>query len=129
MFTLEQIKAAHAKTKSGADFPSYIREIKTFGVTFYETFVTDGHTDYYGYNDFKTSTLTKYAALHIADECDTIRFKAGLKEHQLGNTDYANFTEMSAASGIEKWVVEMEKMTCAYYDRKGNEILIEKIPQ
>ncbi len=29
MFTVEQIKAAHSKVKSGADFPSYIKEIKT----------------------------------------------------------------------------------------------------
>jgi len=28
MFTVEQIKAAHSKVKSGADFPSYIKEIK-----------------------------------------------------------------------------------------------------
>lgn len=29
MFTVEQIKAAHAKVKSGADFPGYITEIKS----------------------------------------------------------------------------------------------------
>ena len=33
MFTVEQIKAAHSKVKSGADFPSYIKEIKSLGVT------------------------------------------------------------------------------------------------
>jgi Protein of unknown function (DUF1398) len=35
MFKVEQIKAAHGKVKSGADFPSYIREIKVLGVTSY----------------------------------------------------------------------------------------------
>ena len=45
MFTVEQIKTAHSKVKSGADFPSYIKEIKSLGVTHYEAYVTDGHID------------------------------------------------------------------------------------
>lgn len=47
MFTVEQIKAAHSKVKSGADFPSYIQEIKALGVTANETYVEDGHFNYY----------------------------------------------------------------------------------
>ena len=39
MFTAEQIKAAHSKVKSGADFPGYIKEIKALGVTHYEAYV------------------------------------------------------------------------------------------
>jgi uncharacterized protein YbcV (DUF1398 family) len=35
---------------------------------------------------------------------------------------------MCAASGIDKWKVSMEKMTCTYYDKAGNEILAEAIP-
>ena len=31
-------------------------------------------------------------------------------------------------SGIEKWVVCLQKMTCTYYDKAGNEILTEQIP-
>ena len=34
--------------KSGADFPAYIREIKSLGVTHYESYVNDGHIDYHG---------------------------------------------------------------------------------
>jgi hypothetical protein len=56
MFTTQQISAAHSKVKSGADFPAYIREIKTLGVTYYETFVADGHIDYYGANNYKATT-------------------------------------------------------------------------
>ena len=52
MFTVEQIKAAHSKVKSGADFPAYIKEIKTLGVTHYEAYVTDGHINYHGANNY-----------------------------------------------------------------------------
>lgn len=44
MFTVEQIKAAHSKVKSGADFPKYIRDIKQLSVHAFETWVIDSHT-------------------------------------------------------------------------------------
>ncbi len=52
MFTVTQIKEAHSKVKSGADFPKYIQEIKGFGVQSFVTFVNDSHTEYFGENDF-----------------------------------------------------------------------------
>lgn len=129
MFTTEQIKAAHSKVKSGADFPAYIKEIKQLGVTNYETFVTDGHTNYYGVNDYKTTVPAKYTKLAIAEISNSEQFKVNLKEHQQGKTDYLTFIEMCATFGIEKWEVSIEKMTCTYFDRAGNEILVEQIPQ
>jgi uncharacterized protein YbcV (DUF1398 family) len=45
MFTVEQIKAAYSKVRSGADFPTYIKEIKKLGITHYEAYVADGHID------------------------------------------------------------------------------------
>jgi len=47
MFTIEQIKDAHAKVKSGADFPAYVQEVIRLGVTRYETYVADGQTHYF----------------------------------------------------------------------------------
>jgi hypothetical protein len=35
MFTIEQIKQAHVKVKSGADFPAYIKYLKQLGVRYY----------------------------------------------------------------------------------------------
>ena len=129
MFTVEQIKAAHSKVKSGADFPAYIQDIKKLGVTFYETFVTDGHTDYSGANDYKTSSVAKYDSLTIAPVSNIEQFKTDIKAHQQGKTDYPTFCNDCAKSGIEKWAVCMDKMTCTYYDKAGNEILVEQIPQ
>lgn len=129
MFTVEQIKQAHSKVKSGADFPAYIQEIKELGVTHYETFVADGHTDYYGADNYETTSPARYAALAIADQCDTEQFKADLKAHQQGQTDYPTFIGICAKLGVNKWAVCMEKMTCTYYDKAGNEILVEEIPQ
>lgn len=129
MFTADQIKAAHSKVKSGADFPEYIREIKTMGVTHYETYVADGHIDYHGSMDHTAKVPAKYEALHIADPTDIEQFKEGLKDHQQGKTDFLTFIRMCAAFGIEKWEVSMDKMTCTYFDKAGNEVLVEGIPQ
>jgi uncharacterized protein YbcV (DUF1398 family) len=129
MFTVEQIKAVHSKVKSGADFPAYIQDIKKLGVSFYETFVADGHTDYYGTDACKTSSTGRHDALKIAEVPNLEQFRIDLKEHQQGKTDYPTFCKDCAKSGIEKWSVSLNKMTCTYYDKAGNEILVEEIPQ
>lgn len=129
MFTIDQIRNAHSKVKSGADFPGYIQKIKALGVASYETYVEDGHTDYHGADGFAVSADSKYAKLKIADKSNAEQFKLDLKAHQQGKTDYPTFCSDCAKSGVEKWAVEMEKMTCAYYDKEGKELLVENIPQ
>ena len=129
MFTIEQIKEAHGKVKSGADFPSYIQDLKKLGVAYYETFVADGHTDYYGVKDYKITSLAKYEMLTVAEKSNEEQFKADLKTHQDGKTDYPTFCSDCAKSGIEKWAVCMQKMTCTYYDKAGKEMLVEEIPE
>ena len=129
MFTVEQIKAAHNKVKSGADFPSYIKEIKSLGVTHYEAYVTDGHIDYHGANNYTAKVPAKYNPLEIANVSKAEEFKAVLVDHQQGKTDFLTFIKMCAAFGIEKWAISMDQMTCSYYDKAENEILVEEIPQ
>ena len=129
MFTVEQIKTIHGKVKSGADFPTYIKEIKELGVTHYEAYVEDGHTDYHGANSYITKVPKKYDPLTIADTANIQVFKAELLAHQQGKTDYLTFIKMCAETGIEKWEIRMDKMTCTYFDKAGNKILVEQIPQ
>jgi uncharacterized protein YbcV (DUF1398 family) len=129
MFTIEDIKSAHSKVKSGADFPAYIQDIKKMGVASYESYVSDGHTDYYGSGAYKTSSSPKYDVLKIADTSDIEQFKSDLKAHQQGKTNYPTFCADCAKSGVEKWTVSIEKMTCTYYDKVGKALLVEQIPQ
>ncbi len=129
MFKINQIKEAHSKVKSGADFPAYIKAIKKLGVVTYEVFVSDGHTNYYGLNNYKISTSKQYETLKVIDISNTEEFKSDLISHQKGKTNYLTFCNDCAKSGIEKWVVSLEKMTCIYYDKQGNEIVVESIPQ
>lgn len=129
MFTIEQINAAHSKVKSGADFPAFIKEIKSLGVTHYEAYVADGHIDYHDANNHTAKVTATYALLAIADTSNSEEFKAGLVAHQQGKTDFMAFIKMCATYGIEKWIISMERMSCTYYNKAGNAIQVEVIPQ
>ena len=128
MFTLEQIKTAHAKVKSGADFPNYIQDLIGLGVTFYKTFVSDGHTEYLGNQEYRIASDPVYDVFIIASESNRTDFQNDLKAHQQGQTDYRTFCKDCARSGIAKWTVDLQKRTCTYYDLSENEMLIERIP-
>lgn len=128
MFTIAQIHQAHDKVKSGADFPKYIQEIKALGVIGFETFVVDSHTEYFGKDNFKTQSEAMYENLAINSTSNKTEFEARLKMHQRGETDYFTFCKDCAETGIDKWIVSLTEMTCIYYDKSGNEILVEQIP-
>jgi uncharacterized protein YbcV (DUF1398 family) len=128
MFTIEQIKAAHSKVKSGADFPGYIQEMKSLGVRLYEHFVADGHIQYYGDSNFSIAAAAKWTPMEIAATGSAEKLQHSLTIHQQGQTGYPIFCQQSAAAGVEKWVVDTTKMTCIYYDRAGNQMLAETIP-
>jgi uncharacterized protein YbcV (DUF1398 family) len=99
------------------------------GVSDYEIYVADGNAEYSGKGDFKISSGPKYDDLKIAEQYNAEQFKSDLKAHQQGQTNYTTFCNDCAKSGIQKWVISMKKMTCTYYDRTGNEVLTELIPQ
>ena len=128
MFTIDEIKQAHSKVKSGADFPNYVKDIIALGVKKYDAFVVDGHSTYFGDDNYEVSSDAKYAALTVADKSDAEKFKHYLKIHQQGETDYATFCNHSAETGVEKWTVDTIEMTCTYYDKAGNNMFTEIIP-
>jgi uncharacterized protein YbcV (DUF1398 family) len=128
MFTVEQIEEANGKVASGADFPKYIQEIKELGVKGFETWVKDSHTEYFGKDNFRIKSKPKYDALTISDNSDKANFIFKLKIHQQGKSDYFTFCKDCAERGIEKWVVSLDEMTCTYFDKIGNIILVEQIP-
>jgi len=127
MFTAEDVKAAHSKVKSGADFPAYIQEIKSMGVTHYECYVSDGHTDYHS-SSHTARVAPKYPEVQIAETVDRDTFVIELKAHQQGKTDYITFIRMCAKTGIDKWIIDISAMTCTYYDKSGGKVLEETIP-
>lgn len=128
MFTIEQIKDANDKVKSGADFPKLAQELFEMGVLTNDVYVSDGRAEYFGAENYSVQAPPVHRFLEIADESDEEKFKNYLKIHQQGQTDYPTFLQHSAATGIEKWTLDFAAQTCTYLDKKGKTILVEKIP-
>lgn len=129
MVTIQEIKNAHAKVKSGVDFPQYIRDLKGLGIVRYETYVSDGHTEYWSENGETVISEEKYDFLEVKKVSNVKGFRKGLKEHQDGKSDYMGFCRMCAESGVEKWVVSMREMSCVYFDVDGKVMVEERIPE
>ena len=82
MFTINQIKKAHTKVKSGTDFPGYVKELKTLGILSYNNYVSDGHTEYYGNNDFTVSSPPKYPVMEISNAGVNKKLEYALSIHR-----------------------------------------------
>jgi uncharacterized protein YbcV (DUF1398 family) len=129
MFTLAHIKEAHSHVKSGADFPTYVEKLAKLGVRSYTCYVHDGHTDYAGDDGYHIQTDTTITEPLVIDELiDIDMFKERLKIHQQGGTSFSVFLTDAAQAGIDKWTTDITARTCTYYDKTGNEMLVETIP-
>lgn len=127
-FTIDEIKAEHQKVKSGADFPKYIQEIKNLGVSHYTALVADGNTKYFDAENNFAETGRKYDDLIVSENVNLDQFTAKLKLHQQGGTDYMTFCKDCAENGVEGWKMNLNKMTCTYFDKNQNDILTEQVP-
>ncbi|RDC57656.1 DUF1398 domain-containing protein [Pedobacter chinensis] len=129
MFTIENIQAAESKIKTGADFPQFIKEIKEMGVIRNDVYVSNGLSIYFDDEDnAQQASPAEYPAVIINEESSSEKLKHALKIHQQGETDYFTFCKQAADAGVEKWVVDLEEMTCTYLDPEGNELVKETIP-
>lgn len=129
MFTINQIHEAFSKVKSGADFPQFVQDLKSIGVTHYDNFVSDGRTKYYGANDFTLEGEEKYPEITVNEASSPEKLKHAISIHQQGQTDYPTFCRQAAEAGVEKWTTHMLEMTVTYLDKSRHRLTVEPIPQ
>ncbi len=129
MFTEAQIKTAHSKVKTGADFPRYVQEIKQLGLVSYAFMVKDGQTVYIGEDNYRLESVPIYPVKSISMISSAETVKDTIKIHQQGKTDFPTFCQQVGDAGVEKWVVDTRKMMCIYYSLVGEELVAEPIPQ
>jgi len=129
MFTLQQIKAAHAKVESGADFPRYIQEIKALGLIKYTFSVVDGSVSYSGESGqyLVASGIYDPKTIQLIPRPDELR--KDIVTHQQGKSDFMTFCCQAAAAGVRQWVIDTQRMLCIYEDIHGREIVTETIPE
>ena len=127
-FTLEEMLAAHAKAKTGADFPKYIQEIKALGLVTYDFFVKDGVVVYHGENGYEVKGYAKYGPLTVNKRADAEALKHTISIHQQGQTDFITFCKQAANAGVERWIIDTPHMVCNYLDLNGSIMVSEPIP-
>lgn len=110
------------------DFPNYVQAIKKIGVSHYTVYVKDGDTEYFDTENESAKTGSKYDALSISEKLNLDNFKSRLLLHQQGGTDYVTFCKDCAENGVDGWRLDLNEMTCTYFDTSDNDILVEKIP-
>jgi len=130
MFTQEQIKDAHTKAKTGADYPRYIRDLKKLGIHHYDYVVENGSNMYYDENgNYLITEAGNSIHRVVSDSAAPELLKKYILHHQEGGSDYPTFCLQAAEVGVERWTSDLEKMVCSYYDKKGNPMYDEPIPE
>lgn len=127
MFTLEHIDELHARLGSAKTFPAYVRALHVLGVERYESFLADGHSVYFGRDRYRLVSPALHELFPIAETSQHDTFLQHLRQHELGQTTYLEMSRGLARSGIKKWIVDTGRMTMAFCDKAGREVLVEQI--
>jgi uncharacterized protein YbcV (DUF1398 family) len=127
MFTIEQIDDLHARLGSAKTFPEYVLALKGLGVRRYDSYLTDGHSEYFGQGGHRVFSQPAHEGLVVAETGLRDTFLQHLRRHELRETTYLEMSRGLAQSGIEKWTVDTERMTMTFYDKAGRVMLVEQI--
>lgn len=129
MFTIEQINDLHARLGTAETLFAYVRALNAIGVEKYDSYVTDGHSEYFGKRGHTIISPPAHEKLSIAEESNRERFLKYLKLSEQGKTTYLEMSHRFAESGIEKWMMDTSKATMIFCDTAGNEMLVERIEE
>jgi len=127
MFTLDQIKKVHERLGKQRTLPDYLQALKTIGVDKYDSFIADGHSEYFGKDNQKIVSPPAHDRLTITNTISREGLLKHLNLHAQGKTNYWEMSQGLADNGIEKWSFDTNEMTITYYDVEGREILVEAI--
>jgi len=127
MFTAEQIEEIHGRLGSADTLSDYVRELAALGIERYDSFVSDGHSEYLGRDSHRVITDAVHVELTIAEGSDRDQFLDHLGRHERGETSYLEMSTGLADCGVERWTVDSQAMTMTFYNRSGDVLLVEQI--
>jgi aminoglycoside 6'-N-acetyltransferase len=126
-FTLEQIHDIHERLGTMEQFPAYVRALNAIGVQNYDSYLRDGHSEYFG----KELTTLRSEAVHdpleVSDVSDRETVVEHLRLHEQGKTSYIEMSTGLADSGVEKWTVDTMAMTLTFADTRGIALVVQAI--
>jgi uncharacterized protein YbcV (DUF1398 family) len=127
VFTLAQIDDLHTRLGRADSLADYMRGLAGIGVVRFDSFLFDGHTEFYSADGQRLASPAHHEVLTVAEVSDRASVVEHLRRHNDGETSYVEMSEASANSGIEKWVGDTAALTFTYRDRSGEPVLIEHV--
>jgi uncharacterized protein YbcV (DUF1398 family) len=127
VFTLEQIDDIHDRLGHQDTLVQYLRALHAIGVERSDSFLADGHSEYFGKGSETVVSPPTHEVLAVAATSSRDGLVEHLARHGQGKTSYVEMSRGLAASGVEKWSFDTSALTIAYYDRAGNELLVEAV--
>ena len=87
MFTIEQINAIHDRLGSAKTLPEYVRALKALGVERYDSYLADGHSEYFGQGGHRVASPPVHEVLPVAETGQRETFLQHLRRHEQGRDD------------------------------------------
>src|SRR4051794_21639989 len=97
----------------------YLHGLEAIGVVRFESFVTDGRSEYFGADGHRVVSPAHHEVLEVVAPSDRDTFLRHLREHSEGKSSYLEMSQGLAESGVEKWVADTAALTMTYRDRAG----------
>ena len=114
MFTIEQINDLHARLGSAKTLAEYVRALKALGVERYDSYLADGHSEYFGQGGQRVVSPPAHEVLAVAETSQREALLEHLRRHERRQTTYLEMSMGLAQSGIEKWTVDTGSMTMTF---------------
>ncbi|MFI5731803.1 DUF1398 family protein [Kribbella sp. NPDC051587] len=127
MFTLEQVDEIHERLGKASTLGAFLEALREIGVVASDSYVTDGHTTYFGADGHEVSTSPAHEVFEVAASSDKDAFLAELKRVEEESAGYVEMSRAFAAAGVEKWTFDTQALTITYYDRAGSALLAEPV--
>jgi uncharacterized protein YbcV (DUF1398 family) len=124
---MAQIDDLHARLGRADSLADYLRGLAAIGVVRFESFVTDGRSEFFSAEGRRLVSPPHHERLTVAEMSDRGALLEHLRRHSEGETSYVEMSEGLAASGVEKWVADTTATTLTYCDRAGAVLLVEAV--
>jgi len=100
MFTLEQINEIHDRLGNAETLAQYVKALNALGIETYDSYIEDGHSEYFGKSGHTVISPPAHEMLTIADTSDKETFLKHLNLHNQGKTSYLEMSQGLAESGM-----------------------------
>jgi uncharacterized protein YbcV (DUF1398 family) len=127
MFTLEQVTDIHDRLGNEDTLGAYLRALRDIGVETYDSYITDGHAEYFGADGKKLVGPAFHETFAIAETCDKEQFLQYMQQVEQGGIGYVEMSHALADNGVEKWAFDTEQLAITYLDKAGNVLLREDV--